>query len=161
MIYDTLSKGEDGLYHSRALNDEIKRYFVQLDGVIVSDVDQETGEVSFEVTGEDNQAKVESVHTINLQSALENSKMWFGKELPEKTISGAYTRSEILKLIVFPQHVFSITLRKVLNLVQSQSVCHVQHSWNFLDFGLRRKVWSILEYCPIKNSPRKNPRSRG
>ena len=97
MIYDTLSKGEDGLYHSRALNDDNKRYFVQLDGVIVSDVDQETGEVSFEVTGENNQAKVESVHTTNLQSALENSKTWFGKELPEKTISGAYTRSENLE----------------------------------------------------------------
>ena len=97
MIYDTLSKGEDGLYHSRALNDDNKRYFIQLDGVTVSDVDQETGEVSFEVTGEDNQAKVESVHVINLQSASENSKTWFGKELPEKTISGAYTRSENLE----------------------------------------------------------------
>ena len=94
MIYDTLSKGEDGLYHSRALNDEKKRYFIQLNEVTVSDVDQETGEVSFEVSGEDNQAKVESVHITNLQSALENSKTWFGKELPEKTISGAYTMSE-------------------------------------------------------------------
>ena len=97
MIYDTLSKGEDGLYHSRALNDEKKRYFIQLNGVTVSDVDHETGEVSFEVTGEDNQAKVESVHVTNLQSALENSKTWFGKELPEKTISSAYTRSENLE----------------------------------------------------------------
>jgi len=97
MIYDTLSKGEDGLYHSRALNDEKKRYFIQLNGVTVSDVDHETGEVSFEVTGEDNQAKVESVHVTNLQSALENSKTRFGKELPEKTISSAYTRSENLE----------------------------------------------------------------
>jgi len=97
MIYDTLSKGEDGLYHSRALNDEKKRYFIQLNGVTVSDVDHETGEVSFEVTGEDNQAKVESVHVTNLQSALENSKTWFGKELPDKTISSAYTRSENLE----------------------------------------------------------------
>jgi len=68
-----------------------------LNGVTVSDVDHETGEVSFEVTGEDNQAKVESVHVTNLQSALENSKTWFGKELPEKTISSAYTRSENLE----------------------------------------------------------------
>ena len=97
MIYDTLSKGEDGLYHAQALNDEKKRYFIQLNDVSVSDVDQETGEVSFEVTGEDNQAKVESVHITNLQSALENSKTWFGKELPEKTVSGAYTISENLE----------------------------------------------------------------
>ena len=68
-----------------------------MNGVTVSDVDHETGEVSFEVTGEDNQAKVESVHVTNLQSALENSKTWFGKELPEKTISSAYTRSENLE----------------------------------------------------------------
>ena len=97
MIYDTLSKGEDGLYHSRALNDEKKRYFIQLNEVTVSDVDQETGEVSFEVSGDDNQAKVEAVHVTNLQSALENSKIWFGKDLPEKTVSGAYTRSENLE----------------------------------------------------------------
>ena len=56
MIYDTLSKGEDGLYHTRALNDENKRHFIQLNGVTVSDVDQELGEVSFEVTGDDNQS---------------------------------------------------------------------------------------------------------
>jgi hypothetical protein len=97
MIYDTLSKGEDGLYHSRALNDEKKRYFIQLNEVTVSDVDQETGEVLFEVSGDDNQAKVEAVHVTNLQSALENSKTWFGKDLPEKTVSGAYTRSENLE----------------------------------------------------------------
>jgi len=97
MIYNTLSKGEDGLYHSRALNDEKKRYFIQLNEVTVSDVDQETGEVSFEVSGDDNQAKVEAVHVTNLQSALENSKIWFGKDLPEKTVSGAYTRSENLE----------------------------------------------------------------
>ena len=97
MIYDTLSKGEDGLYHSRALNDEKKRHFIQLNEVTVSDVDQETGEVSFEVSGDDNQAKVEAVHVTNLQSALENSKTWFGKDLPEKTVSGAYTRSENLE----------------------------------------------------------------
>jgi hypothetical protein len=97
MIYDTLSKGEDGLYHSRALNDEKKRYFIQLNEVNVSDVDQETGEVSFEVSGDDNQAKVETVHVTNLQSALENSKIWFGKDLPEKTVSGAYTRGESIE----------------------------------------------------------------
>jgi len=96
MIYDTLSKGEDGLYHTHALNDEKKRYFIQLNDVTVSDIDQETGEVSFEVTGDNNQAKIESVHVTNLQSALENSKTWFGKELSEKTVSGAYTRGENL-----------------------------------------------------------------
>jgi hypothetical protein len=94
MIYDTLSKGEDGLYHTKASNDDKKRCFIQLNGVTVSDIDQETGEVSFDVTGEVNQAKIENVHATNIQSALENSKTWFGKELSEKTITSAYTKGE-------------------------------------------------------------------
>jgi len=139
MIYDTLSKGEDGLYHSRALNDDNKRYFVQLDGVTVSDVDQETGEVSFEVTGKTTRPRSNlftlSIFSLHLKivrrgSAKNFQRRRFRVHIPEVKIS---------KLIVFPQHVFSITRRKVLNLVQSQWVCHVQHSWNFLDFGSRRK----------------------
>jgi len=96
MIYNTLTKGEDGLYHTRALNDDNKRHFIQLNNLIVSDVDEETGEVSFELTGEDNQDKIDSIHVTNLNSALENSKTWFGKELAEKTITSAYTRGETL-----------------------------------------------------------------
>jgi hypothetical protein len=96
MIYDTLSKGEDGLYHTKASNDDKKRYFIQLNGVKVTDVDQETGEVSFEVTGDDNQSKIETVHVTNIQSAVENSKTWFGKELSEKTVTSAYTRGDQL-----------------------------------------------------------------
>ena len=33
MIYDTVSKGEDGLYHVRAFTDDRKRKFVQLNDV--------------------------------------------------------------------------------------------------------------------------------
>jgi len=33
MIYDTVSKGEDGLYHVRAFTDERKRKFIQLNDV--------------------------------------------------------------------------------------------------------------------------------
>ena len=162
MIYDTLSKGEDGLYHSRALNDEKKRYFVQLDGVTVSDVDHETGEVSFEVTGEDNQAKVESVHVTNLQSALENSKTWFGKELPEKTISGAYTRSENLETDrISATRVFDHTKESVeFSSITVGMSCTALVEFSGLWFA-KKGVWPILEYCSIKNSPRKNPRSGG
>ena len=33
MIYDTVAKGEDGLYHVRAFTDERKRKFIQLNDV--------------------------------------------------------------------------------------------------------------------------------
>jgi len=98
MIYDTLYKGEDGLYHTKAFNDEKKRHFIQLNMVKVVDVDHESGEISLEITGENNQSKIESVHNTNIESAIENSKTWFGKELSEKTISGAYTRGDNLSV---------------------------------------------------------------
>lgn len=56
----------------------------------------EMEEVSFEITGEENQAKIESVHASSIQSAVENAVEWFGKELPEKTVTNAYTKEECL-----------------------------------------------------------------
>ena len=98
MIYDTPQKGEDGMYHVRALTEEKKRCLIQLTGVKVSDVDTNSGEVSFNVTGEDNQAKLETIHASNIQSALKNSKEWFGKELPDKTITNAYMKDDELSV---------------------------------------------------------------
>jgi len=157
MIYDTLSKGEDGLYHSRALNDEKKRYFVQLNDVSVSDVDQETGEVSFEITGDDNQAKVETVHVTNLQSALENSKTWFGKELPEKTISGAYTRSENLETDrisatrIFDHNKETVEFSSVIVGMK----CTILVEFSGLWFAKKHLVQRGI--CPNENSRRKIP----
>ena len=98
MIYDTPKKGEDGMYHVRALTEERKRYLIQLTGVKVSDVDTNSGEVSFNITGEDNQAKLETIHASNIQSALENSTEWFGKKLPDKTIANAYMKDDELSV---------------------------------------------------------------
>lgn len=92
MIYNTPTKDEDGMYHVKAVNDDNKRCFVQLSNVVVSDVDVDSGEVSFDVTSEDNQAKLATIHDSNTNAAVENSKEWFGKQLSDKTIHGAYTR---------------------------------------------------------------------
>tara|TARA_X000000368_G_scaffold60431_1_gene42575 strand:+ start:6654 stop:7196 length:543 start_codon:yes stop_codon:yes gene_type:complete len=90
MIYDTPTKADDGMRHVKALTDDKKRCFIQLNDVSVLDVDYSTGEVSIEITGEDNQAKIENVHSTNINSALENSEEWFGKKVSEKAIDKAY-----------------------------------------------------------------------
>ena len=96
MIYNKPTKAEDGMRHVAAFTDEKKRCFIQLPCVKVLDTDSEMGEVSFEITGEENQAKIESVHASSIQSAVENAVEWFGKELPEKTVTNAYTKEECL-----------------------------------------------------------------
>jgi len=95
MIYNTPTTAEDGMRHVRAYTDEKKRCFIQLPNVKVLDVD-DNAEVSLEITGEENQAKIETVHASNIQSAVENAKEWFGKELSEKTLTNAYTKEESL-----------------------------------------------------------------
>ena len=90
MIYDTPTKADDGMRHVKALTEDKKRCFIQLNDVSVLDVDYSTGEVSIEITGEDNQAKIENVHSTNIKSALENSEEWFGKKVSEKAIDKAY-----------------------------------------------------------------------
>lgn len=89
MIYDKLSKGDDGLYHVRAFTEDRKRYFIQLDDVTLTDVGDE---LVFEV----NSDKVEAVHELNIQNAINNSEEWFGKKLQEKTLRSAYTREDTI-----------------------------------------------------------------
>ena len=96
MIYNKPTKADDGMRHVTAFTDEKKRCFIQLPCVKVLDIDSEMEEVSFEITGEENQAKIESVHASSIQSAVENAVEWFGKELPEKTVTNAYTNEECL-----------------------------------------------------------------
>lgn len=89
MIYDKLTKGDDGMYHVRAFTDDRKKYFIQLNGVTITDV---TDDLVFETTSE----QIDAVHDMNIQSAMENSQEWFGKKLAEKTLRSAYTREDTL-----------------------------------------------------------------
>lgn len=87
MIYDKLTKGEDGLYHVNAYTDERKKYFIQLNDVTITDVSD--NDIVFEPS---NNEKVDSIHEQIIQNAIENAEEWFGKKLTEKTLRSAYTR---------------------------------------------------------------------
>ena len=87
MIYGAPTKGEDGLYFVKALNDDKRKCLVQLNGVKIDDV---SGEVVMNVTSS---VKIEDIDTRNLEAALENCESWFGKKLSESVIRGAYTSS--------------------------------------------------------------------
>lgn len=90
MIYNAPVKGEDGLYFVKALSDTKRKSFIQLNGVKVVDV---SGEVVMDVVSEVNIRKIGDIDTKNLEAALENCETWFGKQLSEGVIKGAYTPS--------------------------------------------------------------------
>jgi hypothetical protein len=94
MIYGTLSKGEDGLYHVKAATDEKKRCYVQVKNALVTeDADDE---ITFDLSNAVGVEKVEDIHANNITAANENSVTWFGKQLPEKTITKVYTKQDTL-----------------------------------------------------------------
>jgi hypothetical protein len=90
MLYNAPAKGDDGLYFVKALNDTKRKCLVQLNKVKVADV---SGEVVFDLVSENNIKKIADIDTLNLEAARENCEVWFGKELSEKVIEGAYTPS--------------------------------------------------------------------
>jgi hypothetical protein len=91
MLYDKLTKGEDGLYHVRAFTDDRKKYFVQLNDVTIVDTGDE--DVSFELSVTE---KLDDIHDVNIQNAIDNSQEWFGKSLTKKVLTAAYTRESTL-----------------------------------------------------------------
>jgi hypothetical protein len=66
MIYNAPAKGEDGLYFVKALNDDKRKSFVQLNGVKVSDV---TEDVVLDLVSEMNTQKIADVDEKNLVAA--------------------------------------------------------------------------------------------
>ena len=90
MLYNAPAKGDDGLYFVKALNDTKRKCLVQLNGVKVIDV---SGDVVLELVSEANLQKIGDIDALNLEAAQENCESWFGKQLSEKVIQGAYTPS--------------------------------------------------------------------
>ena len=90
MLYNAPAKGDDGLYFVKALNDSKRKCLVQLNKVKVADV---SGDIVFELASEANVQKIGVIDTLNLEAARENCETWFGKQLSEKVIEGAYTSS--------------------------------------------------------------------
>ncbi len=90
MLYNAPAKGDDGLYFVKALNDSKRKCLVQLNKVKVDDV---SGDIVFELASEANVQKIGAIDTLNLEAARGNCETWFGKQLSEKVIEGAYTSS--------------------------------------------------------------------
>jgi len=88
MIYNAPTKGEDGLYFVKTLNDDKRKCLVQLNKVKVTDV---SGEIVMDLGSEVNTQKIHTIDTANLEAALENCESWFGKKVSDGVIRGAYT----------------------------------------------------------------------
>lgn len=92
MLYDAPAKGDDGLYFVKARGDGNKKCLVQLNKVKVIDA---SGDIVFDVVSETNVAKVANIDASNLEAARENCETWFGKQLSENVITGAYVSTVV------------------------------------------------------------------
>ena len=92
MLFDTLTKGDDGLRFVKVLNDNKRKVLIQMNGVKISDI---SDEVVLDLMSDSNIEKVSAVDAKNVEAAQENSTAWFGKELSEGVIRGAYTPSVV------------------------------------------------------------------
>ena len=88
MIYNSPTKGEDGLYFVKVLNDDKRKCLVQLNKVKITDV---SGEIVMDLGSDVNTQKVDVIDAANLEAALENCDSWFGKKLSEGVVKSAYT----------------------------------------------------------------------
>ena len=72
MIYDKITKGDDGLRHVRAFSDERKRNFLQLEDVKIVDI-------SHDFVFESSCSKpFDELQETNVANAVVNSEEWFG-----------------------------------------------------------------------------------
>ena len=60
MIYDTIAKGDDGLYHVHAFTDEHKRCFIRLDNVVITDA---TDDITFDINAS---TAIDEIHEGNI-----------------------------------------------------------------------------------------------
>jgi len=92
MLYNAPAKGDDGLYFVKALSDSKRKCLIQLNKVNVVDV---SGDVVLDLSSESNIAKIQAIDEQNLMAAQENCETWFGKQLSENIVRGAYTSSVV------------------------------------------------------------------
>ena len=92
MLYNAPAKGDDGLYFVKALNDSKRKCLVQLNKVKIADA---SGDVVLDLGSEANLAKIQVIDEQNLTAAQENCETWFGKQLSENVVKGAYTPSVV------------------------------------------------------------------
>ncbi len=143
MIYDTISKGEDGLYHVHAFTDERKRNFIQLDNVTIADT---MNDITIDV---DASEKIDNIHETNIQNAVDSSEDWFGKKVSEKTIRAAYMRDESLTTELIDQtKVFNFDKEPLtIESLQSGMKCSVIVEFQGLWFAKKAfgPAWNIVQ----------------
>ena len=149
MLYNAPTKGDDGLYFVKALNDSKRKCLVQLNGVRVVDV---SGDVVFDLVSESNTQKIGDIDTHNLEAARENCEAWFGKQLGEKVIDGAYTPSvadgQITGECIEVTKVFNTQQEQLdLEIVQPGKVCDVILEFAGLWFAKKSfgSSWNIVQ----------------
>lgn len=108
MLYTAPIKGDDGLYFVKALTDEKRKCFVQLNRTTISDV---SSEIVFDLNTDANKAKIQDIDNLNLAAARDNCAGWFGKNLSDDVIQSAYTPSIVNEQITGD----CITVTKVFN----------------------------------------------
>ena len=149
MLYNAPAKGDDGLYFVKALNDTKRKCLVQLNGVKVVDV---SGDVVLDLATEDNLGKIAAIDALNLEAAQENCETWFGKQLSEKVIEGAYTSSvadgQITGECIEATKVFNTQQEQVdLETVQPGKTCDVILEFAGLWFAKKSfgSSWNVVQ----------------
>jgi hypothetical protein len=149
MLYNAPAKGDDGLYFVKALNDTKRKCLVQLNGVKVVDV---SGDVVLDLATEDNLGKIGAIDALNLEAAQENCETWFGKQLSEKVIEGAYTPSvadgQITGECIEATKVFNTQQEQVdLEAVQPGKMCDVILEFAGLWFAKKSfgSSWNVVQ----------------
>ena len=149
MLYNAPAKGDDGLYFVKALNDTKRKCLVQLNGVKVVDV---SGDVVLDLATEDNLGKIGAIDALNLEAAQENCETWFGKQLSEKVIEGAYTSSvadgQITGECIEATKVFNTQQEQVdLETVQPVKTCDVILEFAGLWFAKKSfgSSWNVVQ----------------
>ena len=163
MFYNTPSKGDDGLYFVKVSNDEKQKCLVQLNAVTISEV---SGEMVFDINSDLNMSKITAIESQNLSAAHDNCVEWFGKQLSEKVINGAY-RSVInggqmtADVITEPAvRVFNMKQEPVdFEVVQPEKTCDVIVEFAGLWFAKKAfgGHWNVVQVRvhddPVKDEP--------
>ena len=163
MFYNTPAKGDDGLYFVKASNDEKRKCLVQLNAVTVSEV---SGDMVFDINSDTNADKITDIETQNLGAARDNSVEWFGKQLSEKVINGAY-RSVLnggqmtADMITDPPvRVFNINQESIgIEAIQTDKMCDI--IVEFAGIWFAKKAfgghWNVVQVRvhddPVKEEP--------
>lgn len=165
MQYSTPTQLPDGRYYSKVLDSDGNRVLVQLNNVkLLTKFDDDDLTLSLSDQSCD---KIQTVDTQNLEAAKENSNVWFGKVLTDKTLEAAYTPSissgcmNVSKLKTKTKtltRVYSHTKELVnSDVLEENTVCDVVLEFSGIWFMKKTfgSVWRIVQ-VRMKPPPKKS-----